>query len=321
MSTPRYGPPDALTVPRYSGVRTFARLPHVTDFADVDVAVFGAPFDTTTSFRSGARFGPSAIREMSHLLRRWHPVHEIDIFGTLSVVDAGDVATTPGNAERTLRQITDGIAPAISAGAKTLVLGGDHTVVLGELRAHAAAHGPLGVILIDAHTDTGDAYFGERFAHGTPFRRAIEEGLVDPKRVIMAGMRGGLYDGTDRGEPRSWGIEIISCEELRTLTPAEYAARVRARIGSGPTYLSFDIDVLDPAFAPGTGVPEAGGLATHEAFSLLRGLAGIELVGCDIVEVAPQYDGPGQITAVAAANVGFELLALMAVAKAGSADA
>ncbi len=315
MTKPHYGPPDGLSVPRFSGIRTFARVPYSQDWANADVAVFGVPFDNGTSFRSGPRFGPSAIREMSHLLRRTHPVHGVDIFGTLSVIDGGDLATTPGNTERSINQIADQLEPVIAAGVRPLVLGGDHTVVLGELMAHARVHGKLGLLLLDAHTDTGDTYFGEKIHHGSPFRRAIELGCVDPHRTLMVGARGGVYTDHDRAEPRSWGIEIVPCEEFRRWTPAEYGERARKKIGDGPTYLSFDIDVLDPAYAPGTGVPEAGGISTAEAFDFLRALAGVDLVGCDIVEVAPQYDGPGQITALAGATVGFELMALAAIAK------
>lgn len=312
----RYGPPPGLPAPRYAGIRTFGRVPHTTDWANADVAVLGIPFDTATTFRAGARHGPSAIREQSGLLRPWHPSLDVHVWEALSVVDGGDVDVTPGNAERTLEQIASGLAPVIAAGAVPLVLGGDHLVVLGELRAHAGAHGPVGVVLMDAHTDTGDEYYGERYVHGTPFRRAFEEGLIDPKRSIMVGTRGSLSGPSDLAEPRSWGIEIVPCEELRRWTPEEFGARVRARVQGGPAYLSFDIDVLDPSFAPGTGVPEIGGLASHEAVAFLRALAGLAFVGYDIVEVAPQYDGPGQVTALTAANVGYELLALTALAHA-----
>jgi agmatinase len=187
--------------------------------------------------------------------------------------------------------------------------------VLGELRAHAAIHGPVGVVLLDAHADTWDAYYGERYFHGTPFRRALEEGLIAPERSFFAGMRGSLYSAEDLDEPRSWGFEIVSCDELRTWTPEQYSARVRERVGGGPAFLSFDIDVLDPAFAPGTGTPEIAGVLPHEALAYLRSLRGVEFTGFDIVEVSPQYDGPGQVTALHAAGVAYELLALAAIAK------
>jgi agmatinase len=274
----------------------------------------GVPFDTATSYRPGARFGPEAIRAGSTLLRPWHPVHAIDVFAHLSVADFGDLAVTPGNAELTAAQIHQGLLPVLSAGVTPLVLGGDHSIVLGELRAHAERAGPLGLVLLDAHADTWDAYYGERYFHGTPFRRAVEEGLVDPARSLLAGMRGPLYGPEDREAPRELGFELIDGDELRALTPAEYAARVRARTGDGPLYLSFDIDVIDPAFAPGTGTPEVAGLLPHEALGYLRALAGLSFVGFDVVEVSPAYDGPGQVTAMLAAAVAYEMLALAALA-------
>src|SRR3954447_7594037 len=311
----RYGRRDASKSPRYTGLRTYARCPASTDWPNADVAVIGVPFDTATSFRPGPRFGPAALREASLLLRPWHPALGIDVFGTLSVVDGGDLDVTPGNAERTAAQIDEGLRPVVEAGATPLVLGGDHSIVLGELRAHARRHGPVAVVLLDAHADTWEAYYGERYFHGTPFRRALEEGLIDPARSLLAGMRGSLYAASDLDEPRSWGFDIVPCDELRTWTPEQYGARARERIGDGPAYLSFDIDVLDPAFAPGTGTPETAGLLPHEALAFLRALAGIKFVGYDIVEVSPQFDGPGQVTALNAASVAYELLALTAISK------
>jgi agmatinase len=198
-----------------------------------------------------------------------------------------------------------------------IVLGGDHSIVLGELRAHAARHGPLGVVLLDAHADTWESYYGERYFHGTPFKRALEEGLIDPGRSLLAGMRGPLYAASDLDEPRSWGFEIVECDELRTWTPDRYGERVRRRVGDGPVFFSFDIDVLDPAFAPGTGTPEVAGLLPHEALGFIRALAGLAFVGFDVVEVSPQFDGPGQVTALLGASVAYEFMALTAVARAG----
>jgi len=307
---PRYGPPDALTTPRYGGVRTFARCPHVEDAEGVDVAVLGIPFDTATTNRPGARFGPEAIRSASIALRPYNPVQKAQVFGRLSVADLGDVPVTPGNAEKTVAQIAEGLEPIVRSGARTLCLGGDHLVVLGELRAHAAVHGPLGVVLLDAHADVWDTYCGERYYHGSPFRRALEEGLVDPGRSLLAGMRGPVYGPDDENMPRELGFEVISGEELVALSHEEYGERVRRRVAEGPVFLSFDVDVLDPAFAPGTGTPEAGGLSTREALGYLRALRGLRFSGYDVVEVSPPYDGPGQPTAVAAANVAFELLTL-----------
>ena len=311
---PRYAPPDALTTPRYAGVKTFGRCPLVESPEDVDVAVLGIPFDTGTTNRAGARFGPEAIRSASIALRPYNPAQDAQVFGRLSVADLGDVTVTPGNGERTASQIADRLEPIVRTGARTLCLGGDHSVVLGELRAHAAVHGPLGLVLLDAHADVWDVYVGERYYHGSPFRRAVEEGLIDPGRSLLAGMRGSLYGPEDASMPTDLGFEVVACDELVALGPEEYSARVRKRVGEGPLFLSFDIDVLDPAFAPGTGTPEAGGLSTREALGFLRALRGLRFSGYDVVEVSPPYDGPGQATAVAAANVAYELLTLDSLA-------
>jgi agmatinase len=313
-----FGPPDATAAPRYTGVRTFARLPHVElPRDDVDAAVIGVPFDTATSFRPGARFGPEAIRSASSLLRPYHPALDVDVFGTLSLVDGGDLSITPGNALRTTEQIAAQLEPVLEAGIVPLILGGDHSIVLGELRAQHAAHGPVALVLLDAHADTWDQYYGEKYFHGTPFRRAVEEGLLDPSRSVLAGMRGPLYAPADLEVPVELGFELIPGSELVTLTPAEYGDRVRARVKQGPVYLSFDIDVLDPASAPGTGTPEVAGLQPREALGFLRALAGIPFTGFDLVEVSPAYDGPGQITALNAAAIAYDMLALLAVARSG----
>jgi agmatinase len=288
-------------------------LPH----DGVDAAVIGIPFDTATSFRSGARFGPEAIRSASALLRPYHPALDVDVFGTLSLVDGGDIEITPGNALRTTEQIAAALEPVVSAGIVPLVLGGDHSIVLGELRAQAAVHGPVALVLLDAHADTWDQYYGERYFHGTPFRRALEEGLLDPARSTLAGMRGPLYEAADLQVPREMGFELITGDELVSMSAREYGERVRARLGAGPAYLSFDIDVLDPASAPGTGTPEVAGLQPREALGFLRALAGISFTGFDVVEVAPPYDSPGQVTALNAAAVAYDLLALLAVARRG----
>jgi agmatinase len=282
----------------------------VDDPAGVDVAVLGIPFDTATTNRPGARFGPEAVRSASIVLRPYNPVQDAQVFGRLSVADLGDVNVTPGNAEKTVGQIAERLEPLVRSGVRTLCLGGDHVVVLGELRAHAAVHGPLGLVLLDAHADVWDTYCGERYYHGSPFRRAVEEGLLDPSRSLLAGMRGSLYGPDDVDMPRDLGFEVIDGEELVAIGYEQYGERVRGRVGEGPLFLSFDIDVLDPAYAPGTGTPEVAGLTTREALGFLRALRGLRFSGYDIVEVSPPYDGHGQPTAVAAANVAFELLTL-----------
>jgi agmatinase len=312
---PRYEPSDALVAPRYVGVRTFGRCPLVDDSEGVDVAVLGIPFDTGTTNRPGARFGPEAVRSASIALRPYNAAQGVQVFGSLSVADLGDVAVTPGNAERTVGQIAERLEPIVRAGAKTLCIGGDHGVVLGELRAHATVNGPLGLVLLDAHADVWDTYVGERFYHGSPFRRALEEGLLDPGRSLLAGMRGSLYDSADAAMPGELGFEVIPCDELVTIGYEEYGKRVRARVGDGPLFLSFDIDVLDPAFAPGTGTPEAGGLSTREALGYVRALRGLRFSGYDVVAGSPAYDGGGAPTAVAAANVAYELLTLDALSR------
>jgi len=312
---PRYQPTDSSVSPGFTGVRTYARCPLSDDWAGADVAILGVPFDTAVSFRPGARYGPAAVREMSLMMRRWHPTLEVDVFESLSVIDGGDITTTPGNAQRTADQIAQALTSVIETGTVPIILGGDHSIVLGELRAHARRHGPLGIVLLDAHADTWDAYWGERYTHGTPFRRALEEGLIDPYRSVLAGMRGSLYAAADYELPREWGFEIVPCDTLRTWTPQQYREKVTKRLDDRAAYLSFDIDVLDPAFAAGTGTPETAGLLPHEALGFLRALAGVEFVGYDVVEVAPAYDGPGQTTSLQAATVAFEMLALTAVAR------
>jgi agmatinase len=310
---PPYGPDSALEAPRYTGIRSFARCPHVTGVEGVDTAVVGIPFDTATSYRPGARFGPEAIRSASTLLRPYHPEHDLQVFERQSVVDHGDLRVTPGNAAKTAGQIDAGLRPLIDAGITPLVLGGDHSIVLGELRAHASRHGPLALVLLDAHADTWNEYYGERYFHGSPFRRAVEEGLLLPERSLMAGVRGPLYGPEDLDQARDMGFWIVPGEELRATSAGDYAALVRERVGDSPAYLSFDIDVVDPGFAPGTGTPEVGGLTPPEALGFLRALRGMSFVGFDVVEVSPPYDGAGQITALLAANVAWELLALKAL--------
>jgi agmatinase len=312
MKAPRHRPLDAHVIPRFAGVRTFMRLPHTTDLAGVDAAAIGIPFDTATSYRTGARFGPEAIRSASALLRPFHPSFGIDLVETLSIVDYGDLPVAPGDTEGTYRGIEEGLAPIVEAGIFPLVLGGDHSITLAELRQLGRNIGPLALVQLDSHTDTWEAYFGQRFFHGTTFKRAAEEGLIEPAASVQAGMRGSLYGAADLEDARALGFQVIPSEELRALGPGRYARTVRERVGDRPVFLSFDIDFLDPAFAPGTGTPEVAGFSTAEAVAFLRALRGIRLSGADVVEVSPSYDGPGQPTALAAANILWELLALRA---------
>lgn len=309
------------SAPRYTGIRTFANLEHVPlealgqgGAAYPQVAVVGVPFDTATSWRPGPRFAPEAIRSASVLLRPWHPGHGVEVLRA-GVLDAGDVVTTPGNAARTTEQIAQAIGPLCAAGTVPLLLGGDHTIALGELRAHASAHGPASLLLIDAHADTWDDYYGERIFHGTFLRRAIEEGLVDAGRSLVAGVRGSLYSPADLDDARGLGLELVPIEALREGGPERFAARVRERCGSERVVLSFDVDVIDPSAAPATGTPEVGGLSAVQALEILRALAGIRFAGFDVVEVSPPYDSPAQTTSLLAANIAYEMLALAALSR------
>ncbi|WP_273889124.1 agmatinase [Rubrobacter naiadicus] len=313
----RYEPANSFETPRFSDVRTFMRLPNTRDLKNADAAVVGAPFDTGATFRAGARFGPEGIRSVSHLLRRYNPSHGIDLFDHLSVIDYGDVAVVPGYIEESYRLIEEGLAPIHRAGVIPVVLGGDHSIALPELRAAAAVHGPLALVQFDSHPDTWDSYFGMKHTHGTPFKRAVEEGLLRPEKSVQVGMRGSLYDASDWEASRELGFELIPTDEVREIGIPRTIERIRERVGDAKVYVSFDVDFADPAYAPGTGTPEVGGFTSREAQELVRGLAGVDPAGFDVVEVYPAYD-PAQITALLAANVAHEFLALIALAKKNS---
>jgi agmatinase len=315
MAGPPYRPLDAQVIPRFAGIRTFMRVPHVTDLAGVDAAVYGIPFDTATSYRTGPRFGPEAIRSASALIRPYNPAQAVNVIDTLSVVDMGDVPVSPGDTERTYAQIEEALAPLVDRGVFPAAMGGDHSITLAELRALAKRYGPLALVQLDSHGDTWEQYFGQRYFHGTTFKRAVEEGLLDASASVQAGMRGSLYSASDIDDAKAMGFAVLTADELRALPPDEYGALVRDRVGERPVFLSFDIDFLDPAFAPGTGTPEVGGFSTAEALAFVRALRGVKLAGCDVVEVSPPYDGPGQITALMAANLAFELLGVMALER------
>jgi agmatinase len=307
-------PRDPFASPRFGQVATFMLLPMAPSAADLDVAVLGVPYDGGTSYRTGARFGPRAVREQSSLIRTWHPVLKVHPFQRLRVADCGDVDVVPISIERTYEAITRRVDEVVAAGATPLCVGGDHSITLPILRAVARRHGRVGIVHFDAHPDTWDEYFGSKFFHGTPFRRAVEEGLIDPRRMIQVGIRGPLYGPEDFAFHDEHGIEVIRIEAVKEQGVAA-AARRLARLAGGPVYCSFDIDAVDPAYAPATGTPEVGGLTSYEALALVRALAGLTLVGADIVEVAPPYDGPGQVTALLAANLMFELVSLFALQR------
>jgi agmatinase len=307
----RLGPRDAFVSPRFGQVATFMLLPLAQTAENLDVALVGIPYDGGTSYRTGARFGPRAVREQSSLIRPWNPVLKVHPFEKLRVADCGDVDVVPISIERTYAAIEQRIGELTSRGAVPVSVGGDHSVTLPILRALARRHGRLGIVHFDAHPDTWDEYFGSKFFHGTPFRRAVEEGLVDPGRMIQIGIRGPLYGAEDFAFHDRHGIEVVRIETVKEQGTAWVAERL-VRLRGGPVYCSFDIDAVDPAYAPATGTPEVGGLTSYEALVLVRALVGQALVGADVVEVSPPYDGPGQITSLLAANLMFELVSVLA---------
>jgi agmatinase len=311
------GPVDGTVVPRFAGAPTFARLPRIDEVTRFDVALLGAPFDGGVSFRPGARFGPSAVRQASrHLRPAYHPDLEVSPFKVLQAVDAGDVPCNPFSIDEALGQIAGHAGEVVGDGRRLVTLGGDHTIALATLRAVARAHGPVALVHFDAHLDTWDTYFGAERTHGTVFRRAFEEGLLLPDRSMHVGIRGPLYDAQDLVDDARFGFQVVRAGDLDRLGPAEVLGRLVQRVGDAPVYLSVDIDVLDPAFAPGTGTPEMGGFTSRELLTLLRGLPGDQLVAGDVVEVSPPYDH-AEVTSLAAATVAYEMVALMARAARG----
>jgi agmatinase len=299
---------------RFTGIGTFMRLPNVTDMAGVDAAVIGIPFDTAVSYRIGGRFGPAAIREASRLLRPYNVEQGIEIFEHVSAVDAGDVAVIPGNVQVSYEVIEQGLRPIVERGVIPLAIGGDHSITLGELRAIFKQHGPVGLIDFDSHTDTWDNYWGERYTHGTWCRRAIEEGLIDTARAVQLGIRGSLYGPEDRNGAQALGLHLIPTETILERGVDDVLPEVVERVGNGPVFLTFDIDFVDPGFAPGTGTPEVGGPSSRDALRLVRGLRGLDLVGFDLVEVQPQYDH-GEVTSLLAGTLLHEFLTLVALTR------
>lgn len=297
-------------MPRFAGIATFMRLPATQDPADLDVAVVGVPFDIGTSNRPGARFGPRGIRDESVLLRPYNMATRAAPFDSLRIDDTGDVATNPYNLADAIDRITAHYRSLLSHDLITATLGGDHTIVLPILRAMAAKHGPVGLVHIDAHTDINEHMFGEAIAHGTPFRRAVEEGLLDCGRVVQIGMRGTGYAADDFDWSRSQGFRVVQAEDCWNRSLVTLMDEVRDQVSGGPVYISFDIDGLDPAFAPGTGTPEVAGLTVPQALEIIRGCRGLDIVGCDLVEVAPIYDSTG-LTSLTAANLVYEMLCVL----------
>jgi agmatinase len=315
-STPA-GPVDGRVMPRFAGAATFARLPEIDRVTDYDVAVLGVPFDSGASYRPGARFGPVAVRQASRHLRPGHHVElDCEPLGLIQVADAGDVPVTPFSIDAAVGQVQSHAADVMAGGRTVIAIGGDHTVALPMLRTVVAEHGPVALVHFDAHLDTWDTYFDAPVTHGTIFRRAFEENLLVEEHSIHVGIRGPIYGQADLDDDRRFGFRTIRASDLDDLGTAGAIGAITERAGDLPVYLSVDIDVLDPAFAPGTGTPEAGGLTSRELLRVLRGLGGLHLVGADVVEVSPPYDH-AEVTALAAATVVFDMITLLARARKG----
>jgi agmatinase len=309
MEQARFQPLDALIHPRFAGIPTFMRLPHVSDPEELDIALVGVPFDGGTTYRAGARLGPRHIRVQSALIRPYHPNLKINPFDHYRIADYGDIPVNPLSIEDTFRRVETAIEELLLHSVRPICVGGDHSITLPILRAMAKHHPDLCVIHFDSHSDTWDEYFGSKYSHGTPFRRAIEEGLIDPTRLLQVGLRGQVYGEEDFDFIRSKGIEYISTEAVFEHGIPWVIERVQ-RFQEAPCYLTFDIDVVDPAFAPGTGTPQVGGPSSREIIALIRGLLGLRFTGADLVEVSPPYDS-AEITSLLAANLLFEFLCLM----------
>ncbi len=307
-------PSDSLTTPRFCGIPTFMRLPLASSPDGLQAAILGLPCDSGSPFRTGARFGPNAIRAASLMLRPINPYRGgLHLFETLRLADAGDAMVVPGYEEELLHCLREAVATIVDAGVIPICLGGDHSVSLPALRAVARRHGPVALVHFDSHTDTWDRYFADlRYSAGTPFRRAVEEGLVDPSRSIQIGMRGSLFRHDDVTQSEALGYCVITTDRLFELGLGKIADAIAARVDRHPCYITFDMDFVDPASAPGVQTPEAGGPSAREALQLLRLLSALPVCGADVVETNPLYDGPGQITALLAATVAAEILALIA---------
>jgi agmatinase len=304
---------DSRESPRYAQPATFMRLPYRRDLTGVDVAILGVPFDSGTSYRPGARLGPREIRSQSSLIRPYSFFQKVSPFERLTIVDAGDVDAPPVGIEPAYAAIEAAVDRITGAGAVPMLVGGDHSISLPILRAVARRHGPVALVQFDAHIDTWGDYFGGKYFHGSPFRRAIEESLIVPSQYVQIGIRGPMYgDEEDFAFQRHHGVTTIDIGQVKKDGVDATMRRARDIVRGRPIYVTFDIDSVDPAYAPGTGTPEVGGLTSYEAQELVRGLGGLPLVGCDVVEVSPLFDGPGQITALLAANLLFEFLGVLA---------
>jgi agmatinase len=307
-------PIDSLETPRFCGVPTFMRLPQATSLRDLDAAIVGLPSDSGGPFRTGARFAPNAVRAMSVMLRPINPYRgNINVFETLRVADVGDANVVPGYEIESLERIEQSVSALVDAGIVPFGIGGDHSITLAEIRAVAKKHGPVALVHFDSHTDTWDTYFaGKKYSAGTPFRRGVEETIIDTSHSIQIGMRGSLFQKDDISQSIDLGYDVVTTDDVFDMGAKALADRIAARVGNCPVFISFDMDFVDPSAAPAVQTPEAGGPSAHETLKILRALHGINLVGCDVVEANPLYDGPGQITSLLAATVLAEFLGLLA---------
>jgi agmatinase len=311
--TQAFEPPNAFRSPRFAQLSTFMRLPYQPDPAGLDVGILGVPFDGGVSFRSGARFGPKEVRNNSLLIRPYNPVLRTSPFRRRKIADCGDVDVNPMDILDTYARVETAVGRMLEVGAIPACVGGDHSLTLPFLRAVAKVHGALALVHFDSHQDMWEEYFGNRYFHGTPFRRALEEGLYNPRATVQFGIRGPVYDETDFAFGEEHNVAVVRAEAIHR-DGIDAALRHLERVRGHKVYVSFDIDSVDPAFAPGTGTPEVGGLSSAQALALVRGLAGLDIVGFDVVEVSPPYDQSG-ITAMLAANVLFELLSVIALRR------
>ena len=306
------GPIDSSRTPRYAGRDGFARLPRLDQVDRADIVVAGVPFDTGVSYRPGARFGPNHIREASRLLRPYNPALDVSPFELTQVADAGDIAVNPFDIAEAIETVQSAAYDLTADGTRLVTLGGDHTISLPLLRAAAERHGPVALLHFDAHLDTWDTYFGAEFTHGTPFRRAFEEGILDTAALSHVGTRGPLYGKKDLDDDHRFGFGIVTSADVYRQGVDDVVAKLRDRIGDRPLYISIDVDVMDPAHAPGTGTPEAGGVTSRELLEIIRGFVGLNLIGADVVEVAPAYDH-AELTGVAASHLAYDLVSLLAL--------
>lgn len=313
----KFVPANSFESPRFCGVRTFMRLPHISDIVgkEVDFAIVGAPFDTGASFRVGTRFAPEHIRGASVLLRPYNPIQDINIFDYLSGVDYGDAPVVPGYIEDSYQKIAKTIYGIAKEGTVPIVLGGDHSISLANLRGVSSQHGELCLIHFDSHADTWDSYFEKPYTHGTPFRRATEEKIIDPHHSIQIGMRGPLYEPGDWQDSERMGFTVLPTHVAKEMSADEIAATIKKTVGDRKVFLTFDIDFVDPAYAPGTGTPEAGGFSSYETLKILRKLTDLNIVGYDLVEVLPAYDQPAEITSFLAAAIIYEFITAIAMRK------